>query len=320
MSLRLAVATEDFGSPLKSAIAEASRCLVDGIRLNARTEVRTEDFSDTALRQLKHFVAERRMSVAGLMFSSRFSLQDPEHLDQRIDGIRAAMPLVRKLGTSELLVRCGRIPNPDDDGSQEGGKRKADESSDDVQNQESRRGSKIPTNSNVDSLLNPFSFAPAGAGLKASGPSPARQFATLCDILNDLVRYGSHVGCHLQLQLQAFDTDRISRLLAEVKSGPVGLVFDPATAVMTGRSPVGVFRDLYRHVSYIRARDASADIDGAGIEMPLGDGSVDWTELIPTFAEADYQGWVCVERTGGDQRAEDVRRGVSQLRTLILEG
>ncbi len=302
MSFRLAVATEDFGTPLKTAIAEAARSKVlRGLRFNVRSEVRPDDFSDTALRQLRHYVTERQLQVAGLLYPSRHSLHEPDQLDRRLQSIRSAMTLAQKLGTSELLIRCGRIPDP-------------------TATSRDTNDPAIPTNSNVDSLRNPFSFAPTTADqlLTAGQPTPAEQFATLCDILNDLVRYGNHIGCILQLQFASFHVVRIQQLLNEVKSGPVGIVFDPATAVMTGGQPVAVFRDLYRAIGYVRGRDARADVDGAGIEVPIGDGSVDWMELLATFAEADYQGWLCVERAGGDQRAEDVRHGLDYISSLLI--
>ncbi|MCA9059061.1 MAG: hypothetical protein KDA85_11195 [Planctomycetaceae bacterium] len=46
--LRFAVATEDFGSSLKSAIRRAASLPVAGLRLNARHEVRADSFGDTA--------------------------------------------------------------------------------------------------------------------------------------------------------------------------------------------------------------------------------------------------------------------------------
>ena len=46
MALRLAVATEDFGSSLKKSIARASQCEVGGLRLNTRTEVPADKTSD----------------------------------------------------------------------------------------------------------------------------------------------------------------------------------------------------------------------------------------------------------------------------------
>ncbi len=302
MPVRLAVATEDFGTPLKDAIRQAATCPVAGLRLNVRTEVRAEEFSETGLRQLKLFVAECRMSVAGLHCSSRRSLQESEDLDRRLDRIRISMPLARKLGTRELLVRCGRIPDPDDTGAVTG---------------DASEASGHPSNSDVDSLKNPFSYAPAVSADRICQPTGRERFDRLCEILNDLARHADRCGCVLQLVCAAFDVSRIARLLSRVQSGPVGLVFDPATAVMTGSSPVALFRAVYAHVGYVRIRDAQKDVDGAGLEVPVGEGAVNWTELVPTIAESDYHGWLCVERPGGDDRADDVRRGVAHLRSLV---
>jgi sugar phosphate isomerase/epimerase len=310
MPVRLAVATEDFGVELKSAIAEASSCEVSGLRLNARSEVRADESSETALRQIRQFVAERQMTIAGLYFPSRFALYDAEYLDRRIQSIRAAMSLVRKLGTTELIIRCGRIPAAT----------VAAESTSSAADDDTGRKSLEPTNSDVDSLRNPFSFAPPPGTLISKAPSEPQNYAMLCEILNDLVGYGSHVGCVLQLQMARYDIDRIQQLHNDVRSGPFGIVFDPATATMTGAAPVYVLRTLYSQIGYIRGRDALADLDGAGVEVAVGDGKVDWLELLPTIAETEYNGWLCVERPGGEHRAEDVRTGVSRIRQILIPG
>ena len=297
MTLRLAVATEDFGQPLRQAIEQAAKNKVQGLRLNARTEVRAEDFSDTALRQLRHYVAEHQLKVAGLIYSSRHAIYEEQHLDQRLDGIRSALTLVRKLGTSELLVRIGRIPDPESGAPVVSPDR--------------------PKDDDVDSLRNPFSFAPASSTLRSSGASDAQKFQLLCDILNDLASYGSQFGAVLQLQFASFDVKRIQQLLSRILGGAVGIVFDPASCAMTGSSPVRVFRDIYNHVGYVRLRDAQKDVDGGGIEVPFGDGSVDWAELLPTIVDANLQTWVCVERTGGDQRSDDVRDAIKRIERLL---
>ena len=297
MTLRLAVATEDFGNPLRQAIEQAAKNKIQGLRLNARTEVRAEDFSDTALRQLKHYVAEHQLSVAGLMYSSRHAIYDEQHLEQRLDGIRAALTLVRKLGTSELLVRIGRIPDP---GSA---------------TPVTKLGA--PTDTNVDSLRNPFSFAPAVSTLQSAATTDAQKFQLLCDILNDLSSFGGRYGALLQLQFSSFELPRIQQLLSRITARSVGIVFDSASCAMTGSSPVRVFRDLYQNVGYVRLRDAQKDVDGGGIEVPFGDSTVDWTELLPTLVEANLQTWVCVERTGGDQRNDDVRDAIRRIEQLL---
>ena len=290
MSLRLAVATEDFASSLKKAIGLAATCEVAGVRLNTRSEVPAAETTESSLRQVLLYVRERQLKVAGLSCPTRHALHDPEYLEPRIDIIRKSMSLARKLGTSELLIRCGRIPDPDAESTAEN------------------------ASVSIEEQANPFSFATPAT---AATSSPGAEFSLLCEILNDLAQHGNHVGCVLNLQLASYDQRLIKRLLSEVRTGPLNIVLDPATAVMTAASVTGTYRDLYQHIGYIRARDALRDVDGAGVEVGVGDGVVDWTELLPTLVEADYNGWICVERAGGETRADDVRRGVSHLKTLI---
>lgn len=294
LGLRLAAATEDFGTNLRQAIQRAAQNRVRGLRLNVRQEVRAEEFSATGLRQLRHFVEEHQLRVAGLLFPTRHALAEPQYLDQRLDGLRAAIGLARPLGTEEILVRIGRIPDPDG---------------------QAESVSQSAVNDDVNSLTNPFSFAPSGGG--ASLPSEAQQYRHLLEVLTDMAAVAGREGASLQLIPSAYDTGRLRRLLTDVKSGPVGLVFDPATCVMSGRNPADVFRDLYQHVGYARMRDARRDVDGGGIEVTHGDGIVDWNEVLAVLTEADTAMWACAERTGGDQRGEDAARAVHHFNSLL---
>lgn len=230
------------------------------------------------------------MRCAGLMCPTRHALYDEEHLEPRLDVIRKSMSLVRQFETDTLLVRCGHIPDPD-------------------ASQETK-----PEPVHIDDQANPFSFANSAVPAPSN---PADKFTMLCEILSDLCKHGNHIGCTLHLQLAAYNQNLCKRLLESVKTGPLKIAYDSATAIMTGVPVDGMYRELYTDVGYVRARDAVQNIDGAGVEVCVGDGIVDWVQFLPTLLEADYQGWVCVERTGGDSRAEDVTRGVSYLKSLI---
>jgi len=298
MGFRLATATEDFGTDLRLAIRLAAGQQVQGLRLNARTEVRAADFSDSALRQLRHHVEEHQLKVAGLYYPSRHAIADAESLEQRLEGIRAACGIARKLGTSEVIIRVGRIPDPS---------QAAPEPS-----------PNMPSNDNVDSLLFPFSFAPSA--FSAGGtrqPSPADHFSQLCEILNDLAGHASRYGAALQLIIAGCDPDRVRQLLSRIQAGPVGLVFDPGACIMSAANPVAFYRSTWQNVGYIRLRDAQKDVDGGGIETSFGDGAVDWLELAAVLVEANPDAWMCLERTGGDQRAADVADAVRRFRSLL---
>ena len=293
MSLRLAVATEDFGTPLRQAIPQAAQTQVPGIQLNVRREILNEKMSASGLRQLTQYVRENRMQVSGLSCTTRHALADADYLEERLQLVRSAMEVARPLDTTNLMIPCGLIPNPDEEPASE-----------------------TPDNSDIEQLANPFSFA-ADSGSATNAPSQADQFDILCQVINDLVHYGNHVGCILTLQLPNYDTDLVERLLARINAGPVQISFDPAVAIFTGARVVETYRQLYQHVGYVRARDGRRNSDYSGTETPLGDGVVAWDEFLPTLIEADFTGWVCIERTGGDHRPTDVLRGVAHAQSLL---
>lgn len=291
MSLRLAVSTEDLGTTLKNSIGIAASLEVAGVRLNTRTELNVLRSTDSAMRQTRLYVEERQMEVAGLYCPTRHALYDSEYLEPRIEVIRKSMQIAKKLKTKELLVRCGRIPDPDN-------------------SQPS-----ATSRDNPAEPANPFTFAQPAA----AKPSDANLYSTLCELLSDLASYGNHVGCVLNLVVSGYHPRLLQRLIGDVSTGPLKIVFDTGTAVMTGADVVQTYRDLYAQIGYVRARDALKDVDGAGTEVAVNEGVVDWIHLLPTLTEADYRGWICVERTGGDNRREDVRRGVSYLKSLLPE-
>ncbi len=271
----------------------AGQVHVPGIRLNARRDILAQNMSASALKQLSHYVRENHMYVAGLSCPTRHNLASPEYLEERVELIRSAMTLSRPLNSSSLLVPCGLIPDPGQDSP-----------------------SRVDVGSDAEHRENPFSLA--GHPAEASRTiTQADQFSTLCQVVSDLASYGNHVGCVLTLQLPNFDVSLLKQLLEAVTTGPLQIVFDPAVAVFTGANVIDSYRQLYNHVGYIRARDGLRNSDYSGTETVVGDGVVPWDELMPTLIEADYSGWVCVERTGGDHRESDVLRGVSHVQSLL---
>lgn len=293
MSLRLAVATENLNSNLKRAIAMASNSMADGVQLNSRLELEQANASESSLRQIRLYITEREMKVASLFCPTRHALCADEFLEPRLDIIKKSMSIARILQTDHVVVKCGSIPNPTNDSQPKPETKTAQQ--------------------NLDA--NPFSLS--SATKPATGTTPAERFQMLTEILNDLTQHGNHVGCRLALLLPNYQRDLVASLLQKVVNGPVSIAFDPATAELAGESSVDAFRDLYSQVSYVRARDTMTNSDGGGEEVPIGTGVVDWVQLIPTLAEADFHGWVSVQQKGGPEIAESCVEGVSRLRDLF---
>jgi sugar phosphate isomerase/epimerase len=157
-----------------------------------------------------------------------------------------------------------------------------------------------------------------------SGRIPAdsspRDDQRLREVLDDFARLGNHLGVTLSLSPAADATERLAALLDGIKSGPLGVDFDPAAFVIAGRPPVDDLRVLHRFVTHVQARDAIPDADGTGQETVLGRGEVDWPNLLGTLTEIGYQGWLTVRRTSGDDPIGDCTRAVQYVRNVLFGG
>lgn len=140
---------------------------------------------------------------------------------------------------------------------------------------------------------------------------------TLVEVLSDLAAHGNHVGVTLAITPTADTAAQLEQLLSQIKTGPLGIDFDPAHFAMTAQ-PVGeALRTLHRSIVHVQLRDGLRDLAGGGAETPLGEGTVDWPELIALLGEIDYRGWLTASREQGDDRAGDITRGLSRLRHLV---
>jgi sugar phosphate isomerase/epimerase len=142
---------------------------------------------------------------------------------------------------------------------------------------------------------------------------------TLKEVLEDLARHANHAGVVLALTPTLDDPSELERLLREIRTGPIGVDFDPAQYAMAGRDPVAALSALHPHVQHVQLRDGLAEADG-GAEMPIGKGAVPWIELLATLGEMEYPGWLTAIRTQGRDRAGDLARGIRHVRRLVLGG
>jgi len=154
--------------------------------------------------------------------------------------------------------------------------------------------------------------------IPADANSP--EYETLCGLLNELARHANHVGALPSVSWAGEPTQAVVDLLANVKDGPLGVNFDPAAVIPSGRSPAAVYSELVDCVNHITIRDAVRDIDDAVVEVPVGRGEVPWDEFLALTVEADYRGWMTAARTQGDDKAGDVARAVKYVRTVLVRG
>jgi sugar phosphate isomerase/epimerase len=145
------------------------------------------------------------------------------------------------------------------------------------------------------------------------------EYQMLRQVLGDLARYGNHVGVTLAMIPMNDTPAAMQRLVSDVTEGVLGVDFDPAAFLLAGVNPTDALRALYASIFHMQARDAVRDIDGTGLEVPLGRGEVDWNEFVALAEEMNYRGWVTVNRTQGEHRLMDAAHAIQYLKTLSLQ-
>lgn len=138
----------------------------------------------------------------------------------------------------------------------------------------------------------------------------------LLDVLNDLAAYGNRVGARLAVSTLGNSAAALRELASRVDAGPFGIDFDPAGFIFAGESPPRAFATLHDLVAHVQIRDGLRTPEGGGVETPIGAGEVPWDELLATLAECESPPWLTVRRTGGDDPAADVARGVQYVRNV----
>ena len=108
--LKIAVQLASLSLPFKKALLAAAQMGVSAVEIDARGEVKPQDFSATGLRQLKKMLEDLNLRVAAVSFRTRRGYNVPHELEARVEATKAAMKFARQLGASVLVNQIGRVP------------------------------------------------------------------------------------------------------------------------------------------------------------------------------------------------------------------
>jgi len=148
-------------------------------------------------------------------------------------------------------------------------------------------------------------------------------FDKLCGRVAALARIYSEIGEFLLLESGQESAETLLVFLDEMtkRSAPnVTVNFDPANMILYDMDePIEALRKLVPHVQQVHVKDAKrTTVKGQwGEEVVVGTGQVDWTSFVRTLAENDYQGDYIFEREAGDNRVEDIAKGIAVLKAAM---
>ena len=171
-------------------------------------------------------------------------------------------------------------------------------------------------------------------GVVPSDPNHDR-YKIMQETCHELAEYADSIDAHFAVETGPETSAVLKGFLDSLNSTGVGVNLDPANLVMvTGDDPVGAVHNLKKYIVHTHAKDGKQiffrdpeivygikkDVivtDDSFLEVPLGEGSVDFPKYLAALEEIGYNGFLTIEREVGDDPAKDIRAAVNFLNGLM---
>ncbi len=158
------------------------------------------------------------------------------------------------------------------------------------------------------------------------------RYAIMQDACGQLAAYADSVRAHFAIETGPETAATLKEFLDGLHSRGVSVNLDPANFVMvTGDDPVQAVYTLKDYIVHTPAKDgrrlryvepeivygvAEEEMLGSSsfIELPLGEGDVDFAGYLKALEEIGYKGFLTIEREVGDDPAKDIATAVAFLK------
>jgi sugar phosphate isomerase/epimerase len=114
-AVKIAVQLASLRLPLRKALVAAARMGASGVEIDARGELRPQDASGTALRELRRLLEDNGLQVSAVGFHTRRGYDTSDDIERRVAATKAAMKLAADLKASVVVNQIGQVP-PKSDG------------------------------------------------------------------------------------------------------------------------------------------------------------------------------------------------------------
>lgn len=160
----------------------------------------------------------------------------------------------------------------------------------------------------------------------------------------ELALYGDSIGAAFAVETGPETGKVLGDFLDSLEAGGVRVNFDPANLVMVaGDRPENALKSLGKYVVHTHAKDG-IKLDGnlpkdikitigeeavghdqllamgsEYLELPLGDGDVNFDTYLPALAATGFDGFLTIEREVGETPERDIRHAADFLRAKLAE-
>ena len=168
-------------------------------------------------------------------------------------------------------------------------------------------------------------------GVVPNDPNHDR-FKIMQEACRELAEYADSIDAHFAVETGPETSAVLKMFLDSLESTGVGVNLDPANLVMvTGDDPVQAVHNLKKYIVHTHTKDGKQifyrdpeivygikkDVivtDDSFIEVPLGEGSVDWPNYLKALEDIGFGGFLTIEREVGDDPERDIRAAVEFLK------
>lgn len=134
--------------------------------------------------------------------------------------------------------------------------------------------------------------------------------------LADLARYGQHVGALFACETGSEPVERLDQLLASLPEQSIGIAFNPGNLIVNDCYQETSIRHGADRTLSVIARDGVRDLArGRGLEVPLGQGSAEFPQILGVLEDKHYRGWFVIERNSSNA-INEIGHAISYLRSL----
>ena len=172
-------------------------------------------------------------------------------------------------------------------------------------------------------------------GVVPNDPNHDR-FKIMQEACHELAEYADSIDAHFAVETGPETSAVLKMFLDSLNSTGVGVNLDPANLVMvTGEDPVQAVHNLKKYIVHTHAKDGKQifyrdpeivygikkDVivtDDSFIEVPLGEGSVDWPNYLKALEDIGFNGFLTIEREVGDDPERDIRAAVDFLKAKMI--
>lgn len=150
-----------------------------------------------------------------------------------------------------------------------------------------------------------------------------------------LAEYADSMGSHFAIETGPETSAVLKEFLDSLNSTGVAVNLDPANlAMVTKDDPVQAVYNLKKYIVHTHAKDgkniylrnpeevygvveSEMLMDPSFIELPLGEGAVDFKAYLTALEDIGYKGFLTIEREVGDNPEKDIYTAKSYLESII---